>query len=516
MIFSFSIRCMFIIPLILSSGLTFISSSAFAQDSMELIATIVIERDSTNMTSMMPIGDFNADGYPDLAIGVRQDPLNIYEAVYIYYGGPAFDTDPDLIIPGEPQNQNGYCDGPGEAMTFFGGRIISLTDFNGDGNDDIAVSAYHYCPNTYREGRLYIYFGSPDPDTVVDVVIDGYQYYENLGEYIGAGDFNGDSFGDLLALAPWPPFEDSKAYIYFGSDSPNSTCDWQRTFTNQELYHRWWHSGFDLNNDGFDEFTIRINDHPEYYYAVFLGGESIEQEPHFQIDQSLAFVSDISHDGIDDALMGEDMRIYLCMGGDPLDFEPDYYVGNRGHVPFTYSLFGEGTKLMLDNTNERSLIMYNAGVPFDSIPRNIFDYTFYSGLYKHNIGDINADGIEDLALLFWEDTLGSFVNVYSIFTTNILEEDGRGLLPKDQAMLYCYPNPFNSDVLLNAANYDGLDVEIRIYDIVGRLVQTIHTIEGKATWDATDNSGRKVSSGIYFARAKTSRNFNTIKLLYLK
>ena len=83
-------------------------------------------------------------------------------------------------------------------------------------------------------------------------------------------------------------------------------------------------------------------------------------------------------------------------------------------------------------------------------------------------------------------------------------------------LLSSYPNPFNSTTVLTLSGSEGGDMTIEILNIMGRSIRTLSTKEGKATWDATDNFGRKVSSGIYFARVETSQNSNTLKLLYLK
>ncbi len=87
----------------------------------------------------------------------------------------------------------------------------------------------------------------------------------------------------------------------------------------------------------------------------------------------------------------------------------------------------------------------------------------------------------------------------------------------DRITLTAYPNPFNATVTINYSNLKG--GEINIYDIQGKLIRTF-SLEGgengKINWDATDASGERVSSGIYFAKAKTSQKYNTLKLLYLK
>ncbi len=106
-------------------------------------------------------------------------------------------------------------------------------------------------------------------------------------------------------------------------------------------------------------------------------------------------------------------------------------------------------------------------------------------------------------------------------------EDETGIIDKGPITrmiidLQAYPNPFNS---FTTITYDGLKGgDIEIYNITGQRIRTlkiptkdgelIHT--GQVTWDARDALGNKVSSGIYFARAKTLRNSSTLKLIYLK
>lgn len=98
--------------------------------------------------------------------------------------------------------------------------------------------------------------------------------------------------------------------------------------------------------------------------------------------------------------------------------------------------------------------------------------------------------------------------------TGIVDED---IIQPGLEMLQAYPNPFNSSVTINYSTLKG--GEIGIYDIQGKLIRTF-ALEGgengKIYWDATDASGEKVSSGIYFARARGAINYSTMKLTYLK
>jgi len=94
--------------------------------------------------------------------------------------------------------------------------------------------------------------------------------------------------------------------------------------------------------------------------------------------------------------------------------------------------------------------------------------------------------------------------------------------PDNVFLLSSYPNPFNSSTVINYSNIKGGEIEI--YDICGRLLRTLNAGggqeaqygQGKITWDATDASGEKVSSGVYFARAATPQGFKSIKLLYVR
>ena len=93
--------------------------------------------------------------------------------------------------------------------------------------------------------------------------------------------------------------------------------------------------------------------------------------------------------------------------------------------------------------------------------------------------------------------------------------------PLSDRIVSNYPNPFNSSTTITLNYSEGGDVSIRIYDIIGRLIRELNAIdkeggEIKAAWDARDNSGKEVSSGVYFARIGANNHSSTIKLLYLR
>jgi hypothetical protein len=95
--------------------------------------------------------------------------------------------------------------------------------------------------------------------------------------------------------------------------------------------------------------------------------------------------------------------------------------------------------------------------------------------------------------------------------------DGEGNQLPEDFMLRAYPNPFNSKTIITYKNLKGGEIEI--YNITGQKIRTFKTTqnkEGQIEWDARDALGNKVSTGIYFARARGGGDDATIKLVYLK
>ncbi len=97
---------------------------------------------------------------------------------------------------------------------------------------------------------------------------------------------------------------------------------------------------------------------------------------------------------------------------------------------------------------------------------------------------------------------------------------------KRTALLQNFPNPFNPETWIPYTLADGADVNIRIYDVEGKLVRRLdigHQRAGRylsretaAYWDGTDQLGESVSSGIYFYTLKTDGFSDTRRMVILK
>ena len=78
----------------------------------------------------------------------------------------------------------------------------------------------------------------------------------------------------------------------------------------------------------------------------------------------------------------------------------------------------------------------------------------------------------------------------------------RYIIPDKYTLLQNYPNPFNPETTIEFGLPKAGFVEIAIYDINGKLVKTLVSEQRQAgnfwiKWDARDESGNRVSSGVY-------------------
>ncbi len=84
-----------------------------------------------------------------------------------------------------------------------------------------------------------------------------------------------------------------------------------------------------------------------------------------------------------------------------------------------------------------------------------------------------------------------------------------------------YPNPFNPVTTISFTLPKIMDVQLAVYDVLGRKVRTL--IDGKqqvgahvVQWSGTNDHGVQVGSGIYYYRLKTENYDRTMKMVLVK
>ncbi len=97
-------------------------------------------------------------------------------------------------------------------------------------------------------------------------------------------------------------------------------------------------------------------------------------------------------------------------------------------------------------------------------------------------------------------------------------EEPSGIYDSDvslpQLALRAYPNPFNSSCRISIGDADFSAVEI--FDIAGRMVNRLSINDGYTIWDGRAFDGQPLASGIYFARLKTVRRSESMKIVLLR
>jgi hypothetical protein len=154
-------------------------------------------------------GDFNGDGFDDLAIGVTGEDFGIlvsaHGAVQTLYGSA-----PGLTTAGSQyfdQDVAGMAD-EREAIDLFG-RALASGDFNGDGFADLAIGVPG---ENDLAGGVAVLLGGASGLTVTgnafwtqnsSGVPDGEEGGDLFGYALAAGDFDHDGFDDLAIGIPW-------------------------------------------------------------------------------------------------------------------------------------------------------------------------------------------------------------------------------------------------------------------------------------------------------------------------
>jgi len=84
-----------------------------------------------------------------------------------------------------------------------------------------------------------------------------------------------------------------------------------------------------------------------------------------------------------------------------------------------------------------------------------------------------------------------------------------------------YPNPFNPETTIMFSFDKNSFVDIKIYDVKGRLVRTLYKdyVEAglkKITWDGLNNDNKRTASGVYYVRMKSDRDCYTKKITLIR
>ncbi len=170
--------------------------------------------------SVASAGDVNGDGYGDVIVGAYgyDSAYSDEGTAYVYLGSSS-----------GVATAAAWSAVPGQASAAFGAAVASAGDVNGDGYGDVIVGAYNYDDGSSNEGAAFVYLGSSAGlATSAAWTAQPNQVSAHFGTSVaGAGDLNGDGYGDVIVGAPDydnGSTDEGRAYVYYGSASGLATA----------------------------------------------------------------------------------------------------------------------------------------------------------------------------------------------------------------------------------------------------------------------------------------------------
>ncbi|MFA5211117.1 MAG: FG-GAP-like repeat-containing protein [Patescibacteria group bacterium] len=392
-------------------------------------------------TVVSSAGDINGDGYSDILVGANyfDNGESNEGATFVYYGGS--------------EKLNTIADWSKEsdqANAYFGYKVSSAGDVNGDGYDDILVGAWYYDNGETNEGKVFLYYGSANGvSTIANWTAEGNQINAYFGKSISsAGDVNGDGYDDVIISSHkfdvGENIDVGKIFAYYGSASGLSEIpDWTLEGNQASAYFGdAISSAGDVNGDGYSDIIIGA----DYYDVgelanagkvfVYYGSASgLSSTTYWSVEgnysneyvgTAISSAGDVNGDGLSDIIINvydyieeeanyfDSIHVYYGSASG-LPETPDWFVyENQLNTNFGFSISsagdvnGDGYSDILvgafryDNgeTDEGRVFVYYGSASGLSV---VADWTAESNQASANFGksissagDVNADGYSDI------------------------------------------------------------------------------------------------------------------------
>jgi hypothetical protein len=332
-------------------------------------------------------GDVNADGFDDLMVSsvVNGEKYLGGGQVYLIFGkATGWSMDRNITEANASFLGEGTDD-------YLGWSLASVGDVNGDGFDDILISAAANDDSFWQGGQVYLIFGkasgwSMDTDIdKADASFTGEMTEDYAGIYIsGAGDINADGYDDFLigsASNSESGFNAGQTYIIFGKSSgwsmATSLSKADASFRGENDEDK---SGLivrgagDVNGDGYGDILIGASDNDE--------GAKNAGQVYLILGKDYGWSMDMNISDVDASFLGEnagDKLGWPCDGGGDIN--------------------GDGYDDILLGSMKNTQVGFDSGKAYlifpelNYLPNNVYTVKAYSdGSYSNEIfrGDLGG------------------------------------------------------------------------------------------------------------------------------
>jgi hypothetical protein len=414
----------------------------------------------------LAIADFNEDGVEDLVTALRaQDQV----AIFFGNGGGGLGTgtfgSPTLIAVG---------DGPMDVV---------VQDFNADGIWDIVTSNAHSANLSYLRGSGSSGVGNGTFAATVSYTGPG-------GSRLIAADFTGDSRVDLAG---------GNVTVVPGTGSGFAT--FSAPITTSGLYPVLAVTSFDGNSYpdlvglGSGSLELMLNESGSFVHIGSL--QSMGAAP------ELAIAGDFLEDGAVDLVANSDSEpsVAVSLGASCGVSSSVVSITESGATTWAV-----GTSRTFNWSKSPSVhrvdvdISRDNGVNWESIAREISGTSFIWTVTGPPSTQVRLR-VRDTARATVFDVADAVVTISGGAVSDVPPAR------IDERLLSVRPNPASGAVTLEVSLTEPAPVDIVLYDVHGRRVRTLHQqLLPKGThaiiWDGTDDDGRMLPSGIYWARAR--------------